>query len=293
VGILVGEETRVLVHGITGREGAFHTRQMLDYGTKVVGGVTPGKGGQTVEGLPVFNTVAQALEQVEANASVVFVPPGAAADSALEAMENGIKMVVVITEGVPVHDAVLMGQWAHRRGVTLIGPNTPGICTPVSCKIGIMPNPVFRTRGTIGVLSRSGTLTYEVVDRLVKRGLSISTAVGVGGDPVPGSTFADLLPKFEEDPETEAVVIIGEIGGTDEERAAEILKGMRKLSRKTVAFISGRTAPPGKRMGHAGAIISGGMGTAESKVRSFGEAGIPVPLTLDDLVEAVVKIARG
>jgi succinyl-CoA synthetase alpha subunit len=265
---------------------------MLDYGTKVVGGITPGKGGQTVEGLPVFHTVGQALERVDANASVLFVPAGAAADSALEAIENGIKVVVVITEGVPVHDAVLMGQWAKRSGATVIGPNTPGICTPVSCKIGIMPNAVFGTPGKVGVISRSGTLTYEVVDRIVKRGLGISTAVGVGGDPVPGSTFADLLPAFEEDPETEAVVIIGEIGGTDEERAAALLKGTRKLSRRTVAFISGRTAPPGKRMGHAGAIISGGMGTADSKVRAFQDAGIPVPITLDDLMDTLVKVVQ-
>lgn len=292
MGIICGKETRVLVHGITGREGSFHTRQMLDYGTQVVGGVTPGKGGQTVEGLPVFNTVAQALEKVEANASVIFVPPVAAVDSAMEAMDNGIKVVVVITEGVPVHDAVLMGQWAHRKGVTVIGPNTPGMCTPVSCKIGIMPNSVFKTPGKVGVVSRSGTLTYEVVDRIVRGGLGISTAVGVGGDPVPGTTFAELIPRYEEDPETEALVIIGEIGGTDEERAAEVLQTMPKLRQRTVAFISGRSAPPGKRMGHAGAIITGGMGTAESKVRAFEEAGIPVPLTLDELLETLFKVIR-
>ncbi|MHA2620287.1 MAG: succinate--CoA ligase subunit alpha [bacterium JZ-2024 1] len=292
MGILVGEKTRVLVHGITGREGAFHTRQMLDYGTHIVGGVTPGKGGQTVEGLPVFNTVAEALKQVDANASVLFVPPASAADSAMEAMANGISVVVVITEGVPVHDAVLIAQEAHRRGVTLIGPNTPGICTPVSCKIGIMPNTVFRTSGNVGVISRSGTLTYEVVDRIVIRGLGISTAVGVGGDPVPGSTFADLIPAFEKDPQTEALVLIGEIGGTDEERAAALLKQMPKLGGKSVAFVSGRTAPPGKRMGHAGAIISGGLGTADSKVAAFQDAGIPVPLTLDDLIETLLRVIR-
>ncbi|MFN4181902.1 MAG: succinate--CoA ligase subunit alpha, partial [bacterium] len=266
----------------TGREGQFHTERMLEYGTKIVAGVSPGKGGTKVLGVPVFNTVAEAVKETGCEVSCVFVPALFAADAVMEAASAGISLIVVITEGIPVQDAIRMNHYARMRGSRVIGPNGPGIITAGKCKVGIMPNDIFR-KGNVGVMSRSGTLTYEIVRLLVESGLGISTAVGVGGDAIPGSTFADLLPLFEEDEETQCMVLIGEIGGTDEEDAATLLTTLPKLGKRTVAFISGRTAPPGKRMGHAGAIIMGGVGTAESKLRAFQQANIPVADSITDI----------
>ncbi len=284
MGILIDSSTRVVVQGITGREGQFHTERMQEYGTQVVAGVSPGKGGTMCLGVPVFNTVYEAIQHTGCNASCVFVPALLAADAVMEAVDAGISLIVVITEGIPVQDAIKMNHYCQQKGSRLIGPNGPGIVTVGSCKIGIMPNNIFQLEpGIVGVLSRSGTLTYEIVHLLVESGLGISTAVGVGGDSIPGSTFSDLLPLFEEDEQTQVVVLIGEIGGTDEEDAAELLPSLAKLGKRTVAFISGRTAPPGKRMGHAGAIITGGIGTAESKLRAFQRAGIPVAESITDI----------
>jgi succinyl-CoA synthetase alpha subunit len=288
--ILVDRNSRVAVQGMTGHEGTFHTQAMLDYGTDVVAGVTPGKGGQTVEfdgaRIPVFDTVAQAVAQTGANTSCIFVPPPFAADSAIEAADAGIGVIVNITEGIPVLDALRQYNFVAARGAVLIGPNCPGLVTAGQCKVGIMPARIF-TPGPVGLISRSGTLTYEVVNALTQAGLGQTTCIGIGGDPVIGSTFLDLLVDFEADPETECVVLVGEIGGSDEEEAAEYIKEMQT---KVVGFISGRTAPPGKRMGHAGAIVSGGKGTAESKVRAFAEAGIPLAnLTME--IPALVKTA--
>ncbi|MHA2609474.1 MAG: succinate--CoA ligase subunit alpha [bacterium JZ-2024 1] len=282
MGILIDENSRVVVQGITGREGQFHTERMLEYGTKVVAGVSPGKKGTKVHGVPVFNTVAEAVEETGCDVACVFVPALFAADAVMESAFAGIPLIVVITEGIPVQDAIRMNYYAKMRGSRVIGPNGPGIITAGKCKVGIMPNEIFR-KGNVGVISRSGTLTYEIVRLLVESGLGISTAVGIGGDSIPGSTFADLLPLFEQDEETESVVLIGEIGGTDEEDAAALLPGLPKLAKRTVAFISGRTAPPGKRMGHAGAIIMGGVGTAESKLRAFQQANIPVADSITDI----------
>ncbi len=269
--ILVNRETRVICQGITGSAGSFHTQRALEYGTQVVGGVTPGKGGSQVLGLPVFDTVQQAVRETGANASVIFVPAAFAADAILEAADAGLDLVVCITEGIPVLDMVKVKRFLLDKKTRLIGPNGPGIITPDECKIGIMPG-YIHTPGKIGLISRSGTLTYEAVDQLTKRGLGQSTCIGIGGDPVNGLSFVDVLALFEEDPDTDAVVLIGEIGGTAEEDAAAFVR--EKMTKPIVAFIAGRTAPKGKRMGHAGAIISGGKGTAAEKVTALKDAGI-------------------
>ncbi len=271
--ILVGKDTKVLVQGITGRDGSFHTRLMKEYGTNVVGGVTPGKGGMTVEGVPVFNTVHEAVDKTGANASVIFVPAPFAADAIMEAADAGIELVVAITEGIPVNDMLRVVRFLEEKGTRLIGPNCPGLITPGEAKLGILPGQIFK-RGPIGVISRSGTLTYEIVSHLTANDLGQSTAIGIGGDPIIGSKFIDLLKLFKDDPETEGVVLIGEIGGTDEQDAAEYIK--EEFNKPVVAFIAGRTAPPEKRMGHAGAIISGSSGTAEEKIKAFNAVGVPV-----------------
>ena len=282
--ILVDETTKVLVQGITGSEGRFHSERMLEYGTKVVGGVTPGKGGQEALGLPVFDTVRQAVEETGANASVIFVPPVAAADSVMEAAEAGLKVVVCITEGIPTLDMARAKKYLIHKDTVLIGPNCPGVISPGKAKLGIMPAPIHR-QGTIGVVSRSGTLTYEVVDQLTRAGLGQSTAVGIGGDPIIGQNFVDILKKFKDDDATEAVVLIGEIGGRAEEDAAEYIAA--NFSKPVFAFIAGRTAPPGRRMGHAGAIISGKSGTAADKAAALTAAGIEVVETLGALGKTV------
>ncbi|WP_027717267.1 succinate--CoA ligase subunit alpha [Desulfovirgula thermocuniculi] len=267
--ILVDENTHVIVQGITGNQGRFHTRQMLAYGTKIVGGVSPGKGGQTVEGVPVYDTVRAACEANRVDASVLFIPAPFCKDAAFEAMEAGIKLVVIITEGIPVHDELEIQNYARKKGVKVIGPNTFGIVSSGKCKIGIPPNQFFKP-GEIGIVARSGTLTYEIAGNLIAHGMGQSTVVGLGGDRVPGMTFTDVLPLFEADPETKAVVLVGEIGGDAEEAAAEYIKTM---SKPVVAYIAGKSAPPGKRMGHAGAIIERGKGTYEGKVKALKEAG--------------------
>lgn len=273
--ILVDKNTKVCVQGITGRDGAFHTKGMIEYGTKVVAGVTPGKGGQEVHSVPVFNTIRDAVETTGANTSVVYVPAKFAPDAIYEAIDGGIKLIVVVTEGIPTLEMLRIYNYLRRTNTRLIGPNSPGIITPGVAKVGIMPGWIHKP-GKIGVISRSGTLTYEVVDQLTRAGFGQSTCIGMGGDPIVGMSFIDLLSEFEADPSTSAVVLIGEIGGTDEEEAALYIKD--KMSKPVVAFIAGRSAPPGKRMGHAGAIISGGMGTAESKIKAFENANVPVAL---------------
>ena len=272
--ILVNQETRLLVQGITGQEGSFHTEQMITYGTKVVGGVTPGKGGRNHLGVPVFNTVAEAREKTAANASIVFVPPLFAPDAIMESADAGINLIVCVTEGIPTIEMVNVKNFLSTTITTLIGPNCPGIISPGKAKIGIMPGFIHHP-GNIGVLSRSGTLTYEAVYQLSELGMGQSTCIGIGGDPVIGSTFVDLLARFAEDNKTEGVVLIGEIGGTAEEEAAEWIVS-HGLEKPVVAFIAGQTAPPGRRMGHAGAIISGGKGTAEEKMNSLRSGGITV-----------------
>ena len=271
--ILLGSDTRVIVQGITGRDGSFHARSMREYGTKVVGGVTPGKGGEAMDGIPVFNTVAEAVEATGADCTVIFVPARFAGSALREAADAKIPLIVCITEGIPVLDMIRTTHYIAERGCRLIGPNCPGLISPGASKVGIMPGRIHLPGG-IGVISRSGTLTYEVVWALTRAGLGQSTCVGVGGDPVIGTDFVQLLALFEADPQTTGVALIGEIGGDDEERAAEYIAGSMK--KPVVSFISGRTAPPEKRMGHAGAIISGGKGTAEAKVAALREAGIPV-----------------
>jgi succinyl-CoA synthetase alpha subunit len=271
--ILIGSDTKVIVQGITGRDGSFHALSMRDYGTRVVGGVTPGKGGQDVKGIPVFENVKEAVAETGADASVIFVPARFASAALREAADAGLSLVVCITEGIPVQEMLANYHYVRERGVRLIGPNCPGLITPGQAKAGIMPGPIHAA-GSVGVISRSGTLTYEVVYNLTKNGLGQSTCVGIGGDPVVGTGYLELLAMFEQDPATRAVVLIGEIGGEEEEQAAEYIR--TSMSKPVAAFISGRTAPAGKRMGHAGAIISGGKGTAEAKVRAFQQAGVPV-----------------
>jgi succinyl-CoA synthetase alpha subunit len=268
--ILVDRNTRLVVQGFTGREGTFHSEQMIAYGTPLVAGVTPGKGGQTHLGKPVFHTVAGAVNHEGANTSIIFVPPPYAADAILEAVDAGIRLVVCITEGIPTQDMIPVYHYVRQQGARLLGPNCPGVLTPGQAKVGIMPAMIFR-EGPIGVISRSGTLTYETVDQLSRQGLGQSTAVGIGGDPVIGLRFADVLELFEQDDDTEAVVMIGEIGGTAEEEAAAYIAG--HVGKPVIAFIAGRTAPPGRRMGHAGAIISGGKGTADDKYAALEAAG--------------------
>ncbi len=287
--VLVSEDTRVLVQGITGKEGTFHTKQMVEYGTIVVGGVTPGKGGTTHEGIPVFNTVADALNKAGANAAVIYVPPAFAADAIMEAADAGVALVVCITEGIPTLDMVKVKEYLTDKATRLIGPNCPGIISPGKCKIGIMPGHIHR-EGRVGVVSRSGTLTYEAVGQLTALNLGQSTAIGIGGDPIVGTTHVDALALFQEDDETDGIVMIGEIGGTAEEEAAEFAK--ENVTKPIVAFIAGQTAPPGRRMGHAGAIIAGGKGTAAEKMKALAEAGIHVVKSPAD-IGAAMKEARG
>lgn len=286
--ILVDAGTRLVVQGITGRDGAFHTAQMVSYGTRVVAGVTPGKGGLVKEGVPVFDSVAGAVEATGANTSIIFVPAPGAADAIMEAAEAGIGLVVCLSEGIPIHDMVRATRYLRDRpGTRLIGPNCPGVITPGQAKVGIMPGEVFLP-GRVGMISRSGTLTYEVGDLLSSAGIGQSTCAGIGGDPVIGSTFVDVLRLFQADTSTDAIVLIGEIGGSDEEDAAAYVDSVDPAQRKpVVTFISGRSAPPGKRMGHAGAIISGGMGGPESKVAAFRDRGLPVADTIPDIVALV------
>jgi succinyl-CoA synthetase alpha subunit len=272
--ILVDEKTRVVIHGITGREGAFHGQKMIEYGTRVVGGVTPGKGGQTAIGVPVFNTAAEAYSKTGADVSVIFVPAAVSADAACEAADAGARLVVLITEHIPVLDMVRAKAYLNARGVNLIGPNCPGIISPGKCKIGIQPAYIHKPGG-IGLISRSGTLTYEAVHQLSSAGLGQSTCIGIGGDPVPGLKFLDLLKMFGEDPETKAVCMLGEIGGDNEEKAAQYIKSS-KYPKPVFGFIAGLTAPPGKRMGHAGAIISGSKGRGEDKIAALTDAGVTV-----------------
>lgn len=283
MGILIDENTKVLIQGITGRDGSFHLARMLEYGTRVVAGVTPGKGGQSIEGVPVFDTVADAVEQTGANASVIFVAAPFAAGAIREASSAGLPLVVCITEGIPISEMLGLGHAFNGNGARLVGPNCPGLITVGKSKLGIMPGHIF-TPGPVGIVSRSGTLTYEVAAELTKAGLGQTTVIGIGGDPIIGTTFVDTLRLFDADPDTKIVVLVGEIGGTDEEAAAEYIRGM---SKPVVAFISGRTAPKGKRMGHAGAIISGGVGTAESKIEALESAGAPVAALVSELVEKV------
>ncbi|WP_028322458.1 succinate--CoA ligase subunit alpha [Desulfatiglans anilini] len=285
--ILLDENSRVIVQGITGREGVFHAEQMLNYGTSIVGGVTPGKGGQTVSGVPVFNTVYEAVKSDGANVSCIFVPPAFAADAIMESAAAGIELIVCITEGIPTMDMVNVIAYLKEKNSILIGPNCPGIISPSKSKVGIMPGAIH-TQGHMGVISRSGTLTYEVVDQLTKMGLGQSTCVGIGGDPIIGSNFIDHLKRFDEDTETKGVVLIGEIGGSAEEEAAQYIES--DFQKPVVAFIAGQTAPPGKRMGHAGAIIAGGKGRAEDKIRALRSSGITIAVSLATIGKTVLEV---
>ena len=288
--IFVDRGTRLLVQGITGRDGSFHAKQMMEYGTQVVAGVTPGKGGQTFEGkVPVFNTVAEAVAATGANASVIYVPPAGAAGAIYEAADAGLRFVVCITEGVPVMDMTRVMPYVRERGTRLLGPNCPGLITPGECKVGIIPGNICAP-GRVGVVSRSGTLTYEIVNHLTRNGIGQSTCVGIGGDPIIGTNFIDCLHAFQDDPGTDAIVMMGEIGGTDEQNAAAFVR--EHVKKPVVGFIAGQTAPKGRRMGHAGAIISGSSGTAEEKMQAFAAAGIAVMKRPVDVVELVGKALR-
>jgi succinyl-CoA synthetase alpha subunit len=288
--ILVGKNTRLVVQGITGREGAFHTKQMIDYGTPVVGGVTPGKGGEWAFGnVPVFDTVRDAVVATGANTSIIFVPARFAADAVIEAADAGIELVVCITEGIPVMDMVQVRAFLDSTHTRLIGPNCPGLITPGEAKVGIIPGHIM-TKGNVGLVSRSGTLTYEVVYALTARGIGQTTAVGIGGDPINGTSFLDVLQMFEQDPETEQVILIGEIGGTDEQKAADYIA--HKMTKPVTGFIAGQTAPPGRRMGHAGAIISGGEGTAAEKIAALTHAGAKVARHPDEIADLVASNMR-
>ena len=302
MGILVGKNTRLVVQGITGGEGTFHTKQMIEYGTNVVAGVTPGKGGTTYKGnekdqfakaIPIYNTVGEAVAKEKANASVIFVPAAFAADAIMEAADAGVKLIVTITEGIPASEMVKVFEYLKVRGVRMIGPNCPGVITPGECKVGIMPGFIHKA-GRVGLVSRSGTLTYEAVWQLTERGIGQSTCIGIGGDPVIGTRFLDAVKLFNEDANTDAIIMIGEIGGTAEEEAAEYIK--KHVKKPVVGFIAGQTAPPGRRMGHAGAIISGGKGTAAEKIQSFREAGIHVvesPALIGETMERVLRSRKG
>jgi succinyl-CoA synthetase alpha subunit len=288
VSIFVDNNTRLLVQGITGKEGQFHTQQCVAYGTNVVAGVTPGKGGQKMDDIPVFNTVKEAVAQTGANCSMIFVPPAFAADAIMEAADAEVDIIVAITEGIPVMDMIKVKNTMAGKPSRLIGPNCPGIITPGQCKIGIMPGPIHKPGGPVGVVSRSGTLTYEVVHQLTLQGIGQTTCLGIGGDPVNGTNFIDCLDAFEKDPETEGIVMVGEIGGTAEEEASEFIA--KHVTKPVVGFVAGLTAPPGRRMGHAGAIISGSSGTAQGKVAAMKEGGIHVCENLGTLGELCVEV---
>lgn len=287
MGLFVGKDTRAIVQGITGTQGSFHTKLMLDYGTQIVAGVTPGKGGTRVHGVPVYNAVEEAVKKHGANASILFVPARFAVAAVLEALEGGLKTIVIITEHIPVKDAIEVMARAKQHGATVIGPNTPGVITPGACKLGVMPAHVFKP-GIVGVVSRSGTLTYEIAAEISAKGLGQSTCIGLGGDPVVGLSFVEVLRMFEADKRTEAVALIGEIGGNLEELAADFVS-KAGYSKPVVAFVAGRTAPPGKRMGHAGAIITGGAGTAQSKIDAFRKAGIEVAEKPSDVARLLAE----
>jgi succinyl-CoA synthetase alpha subunit len=287
--VLIDKSTRLVVQGLTGREGSFHAQQMIDYGTKVVGGVTPGKGGTKHLDVPVFNTVAESVREAGANASVIFVPPPFAADAILEALDAKLPLVICITEGIPTLDMVRVAAALKNSSSRLVGPNCPGVISPGKCKIGIMPGSIHK-QGNVGVVSRSGTLTYEAVDQLTHLGIGQSTCIGIGGDPIIGTTFLDAIKLFNEDPDTHAIVMIGEIGGNAEEIAAEYIK--KNVKKPVVGFIAGQTAPPGRRMGHAGAIISGGQGTAADKYKAMRAAGIHTVQSPADIGETLARVYR-
>jgi succinyl-CoA synthetase alpha subunit len=284
VSIFIDKNTTVIVQGITGRDGSFHTRQMIEYGTRVVAGVTPGKGGQKFDAVPIFNTVAEAAKETGANTSVIYVPPMYAADAIMEAADAGVTLIVAITEGVPVLDMTRVYPFVKERGARLLGPNCPGLISPAKSKVGIIPGRICAP-GPVGVVSRSGTLTYEIVYQLTRAGIGQTTCVGIGGDPINGTNFIDCLTAFQEDPDTKAVALMGEIGGTDEQNAAQFVK--EHMTKPVVGFIAGQTAPPGRRMGHAGAIISGSAGTAAEKIQAFQDAGMGVARRPIDFVELI------